>query len=159
MVFFVSRPPLCFRYHLFVSNTISLFQIPSLCFNTLFLFQYHLFVSRATSLFQVPPLCFRYHLFVSNTTSLYQIPSLCFNNISLFQIPPLCFRYHLFDKKTLNAQEFKEAVEKITKLKISGSDSDTNSRNNHSWDSQNWPFGLEMAARIAFLNFVFVTTF
>ena len=29
-------------------------------------------------------------------------------------------RYHLFDKKTLNAIEFKEAVEKITKLKISG---------------------------------------
>ena len=29
-------------------------------------------------------------------------------------------RYHLFDKKTLNAKEFKEAVEKITKLKISG---------------------------------------
>ena len=126
-------PSLCVEYHLFVSNTISLFQ-------------YHLFVSRTTSLFQVPPLCFRYHLFVSNTTSLYQIPSLCFNNISLFQIPPLCFRYHLFDKKTLNAQEFKEAVEKITKLKISGSDSNTNSHNNHSWDSQNWAFVLEMAA-------------
>ena len=30
------------------------------------------------------------------------------------------FRYHLFDKKTLNAIEFKEAVEKITKLTISG---------------------------------------
>ena len=102
-----------------------------------------------------PPLCFRYHLFVSNTISLFQIPSLCFNTISLFQIPPLCFRYHLFDKKTLNAQEFKEAVEKITKLKISGSDSDTNSRNNHSWDSQNWPFGLEMAAWKAVFKFCF----
>ena len=32
----------------------------------------------------------------------------------------MCSRYHLFDKKTLNAKEFKEAVEKITKLKISG---------------------------------------
>ena len=130
-------PSLCVEYHLFVSNTISLFQ-------------YHLFVS-------IPSLCFRYHLFVSNTTSLYQIPSLCFNNISLFQIPPLCFRYHLFDKKTLNAQEFKEAVEKITKLKISGGDSDTKSLNNYSWNSQKWPFWLEIAARNAFLNFV--TTF
>ena len=102
------KPPFyCwFRYHLFVSNTTSLFQIPSLCF------KYHLFVSNTISLFQIPHLCFRYHLFVSNT-------------ISLFQIPPLCFRYHLFDKKTLNAQEFKEAVEKITKLKISGGDSNT----------------------------------
>ena len=32
------------------------------------------------------------------------------------------FRYHLFEKKTLNHIEFKEAVEKITKLKISGKD-------------------------------------
>ena len=64
-------PSLCVEYHLFVSNTISLFQyhlfvsIPSLCFKN------HLFVSGTTSLFQIPSLCFEYHLFVSNTISLF----------------------------------------------------------------------------------------
>ena len=108
-------------------------------------FRYHLFVSNTTSLFQIPSLCFKYHLFVSNT-------------ISLFQIPPLCFRYHLFDKKTLNAQEFKEAVEKITKLKISGGDSNTKFPSylglaKGALFDRKWP--LEML----FLNFLFVTTF
>ena len=96
VVFFVSRPPLCFRYHLFVSNTISLFQIPSLCFNTLFLFQYHLFVSRATSLFQIPSLCFKNHLFVSDTISLFRIPPLCIKYHLFVLITSLCFKYHLF---------------------------------------------------------------
>ena len=57
VVLFVSRP--------FIgSDTTSLFQIPPLCF------RYHLFVSNTTSLFQIPSLCFKYHLFASGTTSL-----------------------------------------------------------------------------------------